>query len=249
MNEVALGVLTALLRTTAFFSGAAIAVGLLLKFGRPASPVVHRAAWLLVLLTGWLWWRLPVTIPYVETAAEPVPPAVRVVAPQFAERRHVDIDPATSGGQATLDESSLLGQLPANQGPAAAVWANWPTAILGVWLSGMFVLVIVWIAGYLRSLRQLRAASPADEIWVRQWDDLCVAHDIRKTIPFRATADVGPLLCRTPSGLSLGRARRVVATTDAGRTPEHFAARTGALGAARPTEINHGSPAVAAAVV
>ena len=76
MNEFALDLLAMLLRTTIFLSGAAIAIGLLLKFGRPASPVVHRTAWLLVLLTGWFWWRLPVAIPYVETAAARVSSAV-----------------------------------------------------------------------------------------------------------------------------------------------------------------------------
>ena len=75
--------------------------------------------------------------------------------------------------------------------------------IIGVWLFGMFVLVIVWIAGYRGSLQPLRAAGPADEVWVRQWDDLCAGRGILESIPFRATKDVGPLLCRTPRGYVL----------------------------------------------
>ncbi len=68
MNEIAAGLSMALLRTTLFLGAAALAVQLLLKFARPGSSRVHRVAWFLVLLQGWFWWRLPVTIPCYEPA-------------------------------------------------------------------------------------------------------------------------------------------------------------------------------------
>ena len=68
MNEIAAGLSVALLRMSLFLGAAALAVQLLLKFARPGSSRVHRVAWLLVLLQGWFWWRLPVTIPCYEPA-------------------------------------------------------------------------------------------------------------------------------------------------------------------------------------
>ena len=68
MNEMATNLLVALLRTSLLLAAAALAVQLLLKFASPGSSQTHRAAWLLVLLAGWFWWRLPVVIPYYEPA-------------------------------------------------------------------------------------------------------------------------------------------------------------------------------------
>ena len=68
MNEIAASLSMALLRMSLFLGAAALAVQLLLKFARPGSSRVHRAAWFLVLLQGWFWWRLPVTIPCYEPA-------------------------------------------------------------------------------------------------------------------------------------------------------------------------------------
>ena len=204
MNGVALGLLVVLLRTTVFLGGAAIAVRLALKFGRPASPAVHRVVWLLVLLTGWFWWRLPVTIPYHETAARQQPAsAVRAVEEQLPGQLWANAGQEASAEPIAAASPTPSRRLPADRGPAAVVRVNWSAAILGVWFSGMFVVVMVWIARYLRSLRQLRAAGPAEEAWVRQWDDLCVLNGIRTAIPFRATGNVGPLLCRAPRGYLL----------------------------------------------
>ena len=223
MNEVAGGLLVVLLRTTVLLGGAAIAVRLVLKFGRPASPAMHRVVWLLVLLTGWFWWRVPVTIPCRETAVvKQVPSAVRAVAKQLTGQPSVDGDQELAGEQIPSASSPQPWQLPADPGPVAVVRANWPVAILGVWLSGMFVVVMVWIVRYLASVRQLRAAGPADEAWTRQWDDWCRLHGIWQAIPLRVTRHVGPLLCRTPRRLPVGRAGRVVAATDADRTAKHL---------------------------
>jgi beta-lactamase regulating signal transducer with metallopeptidase domain/HEAT repeat protein len=204
MNEVAWGLLVVLLRTTAFFGGAALAARLVLKLGRPASPTVHRAVWLLVLLTGWFWWRLPVTIPYRETAVvRQMPSAAQGGAEQLAGQPSVSLDQDLRNRPITSAIAPHVRQQSANQGSLAVVRANWSVAILGVWLSGMFAILMVWIVRYAGSLRRLRAAGPAEEAWVRQWDDLCVLHGIREAIPLRATQRLGPLLCRAPGGYLL----------------------------------------------
>ena len=204
MNGGALGLLVVLLRTTVFLGGAAIAVRLVLKFGRPASPAVHRVVWLLVLLTGWFWWRLPVTIPYHETAARQQPAsAVRAVEEQLPVQHWADAGQETPAQPIAATSPPPSRRLPADREPGAVIRATWPVTILGVWLSGMFALVMVWITRYFGSLRQLRAAGPAEEAWVRQWDDLCAASGVTAAIPFRATESLGPLLCRAPRGYLL----------------------------------------------
>ncbi len=189
MNGYGLALLVMLLRTTVFLSAAAIAVRLVLKFGRPASPTVHRAVWLLVLLTGWFWWRLPVTIPYYEAAPAPA-----------ADQGSFDMDDRASAVPVAAAISAGVRPMPADQGFLAPLRANWPLAVVAVWLFGMFVVVAVWITCYLRSLRQLRPVGRVEEIWVRQWEDLCARHGVREAIPFRATKSAGPLLCRLPQG-------------------------------------------------
>ena len=204
MNGVALGLLAALLRTTGFLGGATIIVRLVLHVGRPASPAVHRATWLLVLLTGWFWWRLPVAIPYHEMAARQQPAsAVRAVEEQPPGQYWADAGREASAESIAAASPPPPRRLPADGGPGAVLRATWPVTILGAWLSGMFVVVMVWIARYFGSLRQLRAAGPAEEAWVRQWDDLCAGSGVPAAIPFRATKNLGPLLCRAPRGYLL----------------------------------------------
>jgi beta-lactamase regulating signal transducer with metallopeptidase domain len=63
MNAVAASELVVLLRLSLFLGAAALAVEVVLKVARLNSSRIHRAAWFLVLLQGWFWWRLPVTVP------------------------------------------------------------------------------------------------------------------------------------------------------------------------------------------
>ncbi len=70
MNEPAVEILAALARTTLVLAGSALVVALLLAASRCKSPRVHRAAWVLVLLQGWMFLHVTVPIPY-ETAPSP----------------------------------------------------------------------------------------------------------------------------------------------------------------------------------
>jgi beta-lactamase regulating signal transducer with metallopeptidase domain len=195
MNAV--GVLSLLLRTTLFLSVAAIFMRLLLKFGRPASPWVHRMAWVLVLLPGWFWWRLPVTVPYREPIA-----AVHVPATVKATMTATLLEVA-GVWEATRD-IGILSEEPVAVAPVAAnreiAAVRWPSAICGIWLAGMCVLVVIWSVSYLRFLRCLHAAGPAEEAWVRQWQELCAQRRVLAHIPLRVMESFGPLLCCTPRG-------------------------------------------------
>ena len=89
MNEIAFDLSLTLLRTSLFLAAAALAVQVLLKFARPGSSRLHRAAWLLVLLQGWFWWRLPVNIPCYEPSvvkATPSAPLAPITLPKLARR-------------------------------------------------------------------------------------------------------------------------------------------------------------------
>ena len=218
MNGVALGLLAALLRTTGFLGGATIIVRLVLHVGRPASPAVHRATWLLVLLTGWFWWRLPVAIPYHEMAARQQPAsAVRAVEEQPPGQYWADAGREASAESIAAASPPPPRRLPADGGPGAVLRATWPVTILGAWLSGMFVVVMVWIAQYFGSLRQLRAAGPAEEAWVRNGTICARAAAFRQPFRFGPRRTWARCSAVRP-GLPLGRAGRVVAATDAGRT-------------------------------
>ena len=63
MNIPHLELLALLLRATVFLSVAALAVYGILRVTCPRSPVIHRTAWLLVLLQGILLIRIGVDLP------------------------------------------------------------------------------------------------------------------------------------------------------------------------------------------
>ncbi|MBN1588615.1 MAG: polysaccharide biosynthesis/export family protein [Pirellulales bacterium] len=127
MNEISSFFLFELGRTTLFLIAVATAAALILRLARPASPRVHRLAWCLVLLVGWLFVRMPVAIPWYETPAdmpgataglssseseEPVAiddTNIEPLAPVDAQAavdpsRPVEIDPGYSAGAGTLVE-------------------------------------------------------------------------------------------------------------------------------------------------
>ena len=83
MNELFSTWLFDLGRITLVLSVAALAVGFALRFIRPTTIRLHRTAWCLVLLIGWLFVRLPVSIPWYEP--EVVPVQKEIVASEFPE--------------------------------------------------------------------------------------------------------------------------------------------------------------------
>jgi len=232
MTEMAAGLSLALLRTSLFLGAAALAVQLLLSFARPGSSRVHRMAWLLVLLQGWFWWRLPVTIPCYEPAvveqiaAAPITPApmalprsapapIPIVVgknhsvvhhPAISHRDPVilfHLNPAISRREiAAIDTPRPVERQTVQSWTATVRW-NWPVAILGGWAAGILLLAGASMVSYLRFLRRLRDTLPVAEDWVREWEDLLTRHHVRTGVPLCVTANVGPLLCLVPRGYRL----------------------------------------------
>jgi beta-lactamase regulating signal transducer with metallopeptidase domain len=218
MNEIAASLLVTLLRMSLFLGAAALALQLLLKFARTGSSRVHRAAWFLVLLQGWFWWRLPVTIPCCEPAVVkqvssapitpitlpspapvPAPIPIQIAGENYAVAHH----PAISHHENDAIDAPRPVDRRTAQSWAAIVGRNWPVAILGGWAAGMLTLAGASIVSYLRFLRCLHATHPVEEVWVREWDDLLARHHVHTGVPLWVTANVGPLLCLVPRGYRL----------------------------------------------
>ncbi len=91
---------------------------------------------------------------------------------------------------------------------ATTFWQALPLAavapyLLVLWCTGIVVLVITWLAGYVRFVSRLPAARDADEDWTDQWQALLVDFGIRNAVPLRVTGETGPMLCRLPRGYEL----------------------------------------------
>jgi beta-lactamase regulating signal transducer with metallopeptidase domain len=209
MNELALSMLLPLGRTTLLLVAAAAVVWMLLRAARPSSPAIHRAAWCLVLAQGWLWLRLPVAIPYDEPAACPVmtadqlspaPAAVEPTPPPaHATRSIADLLKQWANVTPPIAPAPISPMQPA-EGQRPVVFPSWWLLLAGIWLAGMVGLAGAVMVSYLRFLFCLRPTGPVEESWARQWADLLRQHRIGKAIPLQITKNVGPLLCRAPSG-------------------------------------------------
>ena len=98
MSDLAMGLLVALGRTTLVLAGSALVVALLLWASRCRSARVHRVAWVLVLLQGWMLLRLTVPIPYYDA-----PPPVRETGSLAATTHR---DEAPHGNATPLDDAA-----------------------------------------------------------------------------------------------------------------------------------------------
>ena len=86
MNEFLSTWLFDLGRVTLVLTGVALAVGIALRLTRPTTPRLHRTAWCMVLLVGWLFVRYPISIPWYESAPqEPAPVESEIVVNTPAE--------------------------------------------------------------------------------------------------------------------------------------------------------------------
>jgi len=227
MNESAMSLLVALARTTLLLAAAAVVVRAILGVTRCASPRAHRAAWALVLLQGWLFLRLTVAIPYDEM---PPRPSHRITESAGGEQAHgeerahgaLPVVPSAPMRIVPEPESAVLSadvspvdsarssatEVPRSPSPVWRAWAtsagrNWPVLLVGVWLAGMGALVARAVVRYVLFLRRLPSARPAEDAWVRQWEELLADEGIRRRVRLRMTARVGPVLCRLPSGWQL----------------------------------------------
>lgn len=174
---------TALVRTTLAASAAACLAGLLLAWLKVESPRIHRAAWALVVLQGWL--LLPWTF---EIESPPTPAAPR---------------PTFVGGAAYVD-ATLLGNTPPatytlpTVDAGAAPLRILPLAILA-WIAGAVLLALAALGRYVRIVRALPLGTAIDSpTWQREWQRQRAAMDVRSRVDFRLTDRLGPLVAYIP---------------------------------------------------
>ncbi len=208
MNDVASLLLVSLGRTTLWLAVAALATAIVLRLVRPAWPAAHRLAWLIVLLVGWSFIRLPLAVPWY-AAPSPEPAAtVELAASEFVLDREppvVEIAPTLVEPSdeivSTRPVATTTG--PVIQPPVATKKIDWPLVLLGAWACGGAALVAAWCVGYWLFVRSLATRLPADEVHQAEWHELLAAAGIWREIPLSLTENMGPLLCRLPRGFEI----------------------------------------------
>lgn len=172
MNEPAVSLLVALGRTTLLLAVAAVVVRALLGATGCKSPRAHRAAWVLVLLQGWLLLRLTVAVPYYEAP----PGAPQRIAESAGERRaHGPLPAASSVPIPSVD----VARTDATQTPRSPERDTEEVALLGA--TGVSPVQGQDARGTLRARRKDRsvAISPVGTAWAasarQSWPALVVS--------------------------------------------------------------------------
>lgn len=208
MNDFVPLLLWSLGRTTLWLAVAAIVTTLVLRVARPSWPAAHRFAWLVVLLVGWSFVRLPLTVPWYE-ARLPEPTAVVELASSELlvdrELPSADIAPVLTppSDEVLSTAPAAIANAPVAQPPVATKKIDWPLVLLGAWALGGAALVVVWGVGYVIFVRSLSARVPVDEVHQAEWHELLAAAGVRREIPLSMTEAFGPLLCRLPRGFEI----------------------------------------------
>lgn len=212
MTSYADQVILVLIRTTAALSVGAGIAWLLLKILRVRSPRTHRLVWLVVLIQGWLFWRI--TLPILpakppEVASSPTrttavsgnnAPAHHRVSHNNSEN---GLRPAVIPNQPSddVERFAVAGSDGAADGTASE---SIPLAVvpLGMWCVGIILLVLRFALRYVHFVRELRLATPAPREWRVEWDSILKAAKIKDDIPLLMHSS-GPLLCRMPRSYRL----------------------------------------------
>ncbi len=194
MNQAATTLLYSLGRTSVCLAVAAIVAFLLLRGLRCRSPALHRAAWCMVLLTGWLFVRATVTIPWYDA-----PPLARRMFPSPASEV-LEVAPSGDPVPSALGSDPVpLGDLPVKidePRDIAGTALSWPIALAAVWLLGGAAVVAWWSIGYLRFVRQLPFGLPLTEEWQAEWREALAECAVRHPVRLCVNDALGPLVCR-----------------------------------------------------
>ncbi|WP_442483147.1 M56 family metallopeptidase [Aeoliella sp. SH292] len=171
-----------LLRTTLVTSLAVLVVMGLLRALRIRSPRLHRVAWLLVLVQGWL--LVPFTW-QVEVATSPA--AIATASTPFE---------ATDGIAPQVSIVSAPKAIPPEPFDPVAFL---PATGLGLWLIGMGCFIAI---GSWRYARIFTAGKPGelatDEAWLEEWSQVRESTALRTPVELRITRGLGPLVCWVP---------------------------------------------------
>lgn len=173
----------ALLRTTLATTAACGLAYLLLRVLQVESPRVHRAAWTLVIVQGWLLVPWTFRVETHEPAFVAPPPAVEL------GRRWGETTAMTSRPAASIGMEPQATTIPGN-----GAWLA-----IAAWLAGAGALVLLGGWRYAQVLRALaRGAAPDAPQWQAEWRAEVDAARVRSRVELRMTTLLGPLLCWTP---------------------------------------------------
>jgi beta-lactamase regulating signal transducer with metallopeptidase domain len=199
MNELFDAIPSVLLRTTICLTLSALIVRGIMWAVQPRSPLVHRLAWSFVLLQGLLVSQWSFDISWYEAAS-------------------------SSQGGAAGHAEEFIGALPDFATPVdgialetdrnAGLFATVDAATLGdpqagfsltqifsfIWFGGVLIALCCTTGSYLLFQRRARTAHVARKEWQQQWQRLLDEEGINASIRLRVHQELGPLLCRLPSG-------------------------------------------------
>ncbi len=211
MNDFVPLLLWSLGRTTVWLVAAALVTALVLRIARPSWPAAHRLAWLVVLLVGWSFIRMPLTVPWY--AALPSEPTATVqLAPNelapgelLVDREPpfeaIELAPHSDEVLSTTPVATTSG--PVAQLPVATKKIDWQLVLLGAWALGGAALVAAWGVGYVLFVRSLAGRAPVGEVHQAEWRELLAGAGVRREFPLCMTEKFGPLLCRLPRGFEI----------------------------------------------
>ncbi len=166
-------------RATLFTSTSALLAGALLGGLRIASPRIHRTAWLLVVVQGWL-----------------VVPWVWQIETTAVEGPHVSVRMAPAPAK-TVESTSTISALPDVQTPAPL--EGYLRLLSAVWLLGMAFMVLSRLLRYARFLSKAsHDKAETDALWQRDWQRQLRATHLRSKVDLCVTRELGPLVCFTP---------------------------------------------------
>lgn len=161
---------------------------------------MHGAVWWIVLLTGWLFLRATVHIPWYE-ASRGVSPARRLPMSQVAEAPEVGA--LSQGGPPTIPRQPDHVAAPAETDESADFVANWPLILVAAWLTGATVIAGRWLVAYLHFVRHLPRGLPLTDEWQAEWQTVLSECTARPAVQLVMTEDIGPLVFRGLGGYQL----------------------------------------------
>lgn len=204
-----------LLRTSIALFFSAVVVQGATWLSRPRSIGLQRALWLVVLLQGIVIVRLPVGIPWYGAAPlETLAPVMETHHAPPPTARSIEENRLAAAPTAPLPAGHERPAPVARTTPSRPPWA-WLHLVVFGWLGGVILLVPYTALRYLRFVRRIGNAAPADAAWCDEWRAVLAGSAVKRSIPL-VLSDAGPALCLLPAGY-----RVVVPATDWGRlTPQ-----------------------------
>lgn len=192
MSQETLGLL---LRATLALGVSALVVEGLFRWFRPKSLRLQRLVWLIILVQGVIWFRVPIEVPSLAWLVGG--PELVSVAPEPISLPEPTMEPVEA--LPALD----MAVPPVVVEEAATTEVDWLAIVYGAWLAGVALLLAIGIAAYARFLFRVARSQPAEPDWSSQWTALLAARSVRRNIPLCVSKKLGPSLCWTPLGYRL----------------------------------------------